>query len=330
MNYKKTKKRKKSYIILPIIAILIVVLSVAYITLVTVPNLRRLEISQKLNYCHNKGFVQITVNEKTLGGQSITAERTTPDKNKEEQELDEIGGFTFLKGYKGVDTFKFVFDNKYSGLDKNIELILLKENEFNWNVNDFDIKLEFLKINGTLKMTGIIDINGKKQAVDETVFELEKVYKAKLEFSKELDYKFSDEFEKQAIHNKGTVEIIVQNNKTESKNITLERITPNGNKEKQTLDKDGKFSFLKGYKGKDTYKFYIDKASSGREKDIEIVLIKENEFDWNVNDFDIKISLLKKDGILKATGTVIINGEKVKIDDVINENTDIYSLEINL
>ncbi|MEE1003074.1 MAG: hypothetical protein U0L17_04970 [Acutalibacteraceae bacterium] len=141
----------------------------------------------------------------------------------------------------------------------------------------------------------------------------------KTEFGQRINY----------CHNRGSIEFYVEGKKVAPEDIKLTREN-NGEIYEETLTDDDEFAFFSGKSGLDTYKFYVDKESSERLKDIEVTFENFNDNWWYVNNFDIKIDITKKNGKITTKGECYLNGEKIIIDEEVKENDKLYYCNIKL
>lgn len=130
-------------------------------------------------------------------------------------------------------------------------------------------------------------------------------------------------------HNRGSIEFYVEGKKMAYDEIKVVRETQNDIQQKQ-LTEDCEFAFFNGVYGLDKYIFSVDKESSDRLKDIEITFTNFNENWWNVNNFDIKFDIVKKNGKISLIGECYLNGEKIEINQIVQEKEDIYCCEVDL
>lgn len=130
-------------------------------------------------------------------------------------------------------------------------------------------------------------------------------------------------------HNRGSIEFYVEGKKMAYDEIKVIR-TNNGETDENSLTEDCEFAFFSGKYGEDTYTFYVDKESSERLKDIEVSFTNFNENWWIVNNFDLNFDIAKKDGVISLVGECYLNGEKIELNEKVEEKEDVYYCHIDL
>ncbi|MBQ5591110.1 MAG: hypothetical protein IIU65_05460, partial [Clostridia bacterium] len=130
-------------------------------------------------------------------------------------------------------------------------------------------------------------------------------------------------------HNRGSIEFFVEGKKMTYEEIEVSREV-DGEVHEAQLTEDFEFVFFKGTEGEDKYNFYVDKQSSERLKDIKVTFINESKNWWTVYNYDLNFDITKRDGEIRLKGTCYLNGEKIMLDEVVNETKKLYSCEIDL
>lgn len=146
---KHLKKKKKSIIVLVSFLFFLLIIAL-YFVIILVSPLNKTEFAQRINYCHNRGKINITVEGKKVYLDEIKIRRINKSANIDEKAAIDDGSFIFLSGKYGMDVYEIVLEKKDTYLDKNITVKFEKFNENNWNVNVFNIEIDIYEKNSEL------------------------------------------------------------------------------------------------------------------------------------------------------------------------------------
>ena len=167
------KKKRNLIVLLSFLGVLLLICT--YLTIITVPALKKTEFGQRINYCHNRGSIEFYVEGKKVAPEDI---KLTRENNGEiyEETLTDDDEFAFFSGKYGLDKYKFFVDKEVCERLKDVEVTFENFNDNWWYVNNFDIKIDITKKNGKITVKGECYLNGEKIKINEEVKENDKLY----------------------------------------------------------------------------------------------------------------------------------------------------------